>query len=83
MDDVFLRLNSSIAAIKQKNVAPTPHADPILPCALPSWQGMVAQYEAELIKIISNHQDRLVSILKEVSLYGHHDMMSYVATTSR
>ena len=64
-------------------LAPTPQADPILPCALPSWQGMVAQYEAELTKIISNHQDRLVSILKEVSSYGHHDTMSYVATTSR
>jgi hypothetical protein len=48
----------------QKDVeeAPTPPVDPTLPSALSPLQGMVAQYEAELKKIISNHRDRIVSI---------------------
>ena len=44
---------------------PTPPADPTLPSAPSPMQGMVAQYEAEVKKIISNHRDGIVSILKE------------------
>ena len=47
--------------------APTLPADPTLPSAPSPMQGMVAQYEAELKKIISNHRDGIVSKLKKVS----------------
>jgi hypothetical protein len=40
---------------KDAKEAPTPPVDPTLPSALSPLQGMVAQYEAELKKIISNH----------------------------
>ncbi len=40
---------------KDAEVAPTPQDDPTLPSALSPLQVMVAQYEAELKKTISNH----------------------------
>jgi hypothetical protein len=47
-------------------VAPTPQDDLTLPSALSPLQVMVAQYEAELKKTISNHQDGVLIILREV-----------------
>jgi hypothetical protein len=42
-------------AQKDAEVAPTPQDDPTLPSSLSPLQVMVAQYEAELKKNISNH----------------------------
>jgi hypothetical protein len=53
-------------AQKDAEVAPTPQDEPTLPSALSPLQVMVAQYEAELKKIISNHQDGVLIILREV-----------------
>ena len=52
---------------KDAEEAPTPPADPTLISALSPLQGMVAQYEADLTNIISNHRDGIASILREVS----------------
>ncbi len=46
-------------------LAPTPQDDPTLPSALPLLQLMVAQYEAELQKAISNHRESVLLMLKE------------------
>jgi hypothetical protein len=42
-------------------------SDPSLISALSPLQGMVAQYEADLKNIISNHRDGIESILREIS----------------
>jgi hypothetical protein len=46
-------------------LAPTPQDDPTPPSALPLLQLMVAQYEAELQKAISNHCKSVLLMLKE------------------
>ena len=50
---------------KEAEEAPTPPVEPTLISALSPLQGMVAQYEADLTNIISNHRDGIVSILRE------------------
>jgi len=52
---------------KDAEEAPTPPSHPSLINALSPLQGMVAQYEADLKNIISNHRDGIASILREVS----------------
>ncbi len=47
------------------DLAPTPQDDPTPPSAPPLLQSMVAQYEAELQKAISNHHDSVLLMLKE------------------
>jgi hypothetical protein len=61
----------------QKDVeeAPTPPADTTLISALSPLQGMVAQYEADLTNIISNHRDGIVSILREISSTKENSML--------
>ena len=54
-------------AQKDADAAPTPPSDPSLIRAHSPLQGMVAQYEADLKNIISNHRDGIASILREVS----------------
>ncbi len=53
-------------AQKDAEVAPTPRDDPTLPSALSPLQVMVAEYEAELKKTITNHRDGVLIILREV-----------------
>jgi hypothetical protein len=47
------------------DLAPTPQDDPTPPSNPPLLQSMVAQYEAELQKTISNHCDSVLLMLKE------------------
>ena len=54
-------------AQKDAEEAPTPPSDPSLISALSPLQGMVAQHEADLKNIISNHRDGIASILREIS----------------
>jgi hypothetical protein len=54
-------------AQKDADAAPTPPSDPSLISTHSPLQGMVAQYEADLRNIISNHRDGITSILQEVS----------------
>ncbi len=65
-------------AQKDVEVAPTPQDDPTLPSALSPLQVMVAQYEAEPKKTISNHQDGVLIILREV--LSHEENLTILAS---
>jgi hypothetical protein len=60
---------------KDAEEAPTPPSDPSLISTLSPLQGMVAQYEADLKNIISNHRDGIASILREVSPTKENSML--------
>ncbi len=65
-------------AQKDAEVAPTPQDDPTLPSALSPLQVMVAQYEAELKKTISNHRDGVLIIFREVP--SHKESLTILAS---